>query len=91
LSLGQTKVGKKSNEKTAIPQLLEDIDIQSVLVSIDVMGCHSKVAQQIRENQADYLLALKQNQKGVHEEVRDWMQSRKASWEKDIQTDHVGG
>ncbi|MCL4163957.1 UNVERIFIED_CONTAM: hypothetical protein GTU68_057279 [Idotea baltica] len=91
LSLGQTKVAKKSNEKTAIPQLLEDIDIEGALVSIDAMGCHSTIAQQIRENQADYLLALKLNQKGVHEEVRDWMQSRKASLEKDIQTDYVGG
>ena len=77
--------------KTAIPDLLENIEIKGALVSIDAMGCHSNIAAQIRENQADYLLALKQNQKGVYEEVHDWMQARKESFDKDVQTDYVGG
>jgi predicted transposase YbfD/YdcC len=91
LSLGQTKVAKKSNEKTAIPDLLENIDIERALVSIDAMGCHSKIAALIRDNQADYLLGLKQNQKGLYEEIHDWMEARKESLDKDVQTDYVGG
>lgn len=91
LSLGQSKVAKKSNEKTAIPELINHIDIKGALVSIDAMGCHSKIANQIRENEGDYLLALKKNQKGLYEEVHDWMLQRKATFDKDEQTDYVGG
>jgi len=91
LSLGQTKVAKKSNEKTAIPDLLTHLDIKGALVSIDAMGCHSKIANLIRANQADYLLALKKNQKGLYEEVHDWMVHKKANFEKEVQVDYVGG
>lgn len=91
LSLGQSKVAKKSNEKTAIPDLIENLDISGALVSIDAMGTHVDFAQQIRAKQANYLLALKQNQKGLHEEVRDWMNSRKSQLDHDVQTDYVGG
>lgn len=91
ISLGQSKVAKKSNEKTAIPELIENIDIKGALVSIDAMGCHSKIAALIRLNEADYLLALKKNQKGLFEEVHDWMNSRKDSFDVDVQTDYVGG
>lgn len=91
LSLGQSKVAKKSNEKTAIPDLLDNIDIKGALISIDAMGTHVKFAEQIRFKEADYLLALKLNQKGLHEEVRDWMTSRRANLEEDVQIDYVGG
>lgn len=91
LSLGQSKVAKKSNEKTAIPDLLDNLNISGALVSIDAMGTHVNFAQQIRDQQAHYLLALKRNQKGLHEEVRDWMNSRKPQLDKDIQKDYVGG
>lgn len=91
LSLGQSKVAKKSNEKTAIPDLLDNLDISGALVSIDAMGTQVSFAQQIRDKQAHYLLALKQNQKGLYEEVRDWMNSRKPQLDKDIQKDYVGG
>ncbi len=91
LSLGQSKVAKKSNEKTAIPDLIDHIDIKGALVSIDAMGCHSKIANQIRENEGDYLLALKKNQKGLYEEVYDWMVNRKCTFDKDEQIDYVGG
>jgi len=91
LSLGQSKVAKKSNEKTAIPDLIKNLDIEGALVSIDAMGCHSNIASLIRSNQADYLLALKQNQKGLHEEVHDWMNKHKNNFNKDVQVDYVGG
>ncbi len=91
LSLGQYKVAKKSNEKTAIPDLIENLDLTGALVSIDAMGTHIGFAQQIRDKQAHYLLALKQNQKGLQEEVRDWINRRKAQLEQEVQTDYVGG
>jgi len=62
LVLGQRKVDEKSNEITAIPELLKVIDIKGALVTIDAMGCQKKIAQQIIEQQGDYVLALKGNQ-----------------------------
>lgn len=91
LSLGQSKVAKKSNEKTAIPDLLEHLDISGALVSIDAMGTHANFAQQIRDKGAHYLLALKQNQKGLYQEVHDWMKSRQDQLLQDVQVDYVGG
>jgi len=76
LSLGQVKVDKKSNEKTAIPELLEAIDLQGALVSIDAMGCDKKIAATIRSKEGDYLLALKKNQKGLYE-ARHWKDSKR--------------
>lgn len=91
LSLGQLKVSKKSNEKTAIPDLIENMDILGALVSIDAMGCDKKIAKSIKGNGGDYLLALKKNQKNLFEEIHDWMQSRKALLDKYVETDYVGG
>ena len=91
LSLGQVKVDKKSNEKTAIPELLEAIDLQGALVSIDAMGCDKKIAATIRSKEGDYLLALKKNQKGLYEEVEDWMKKHKSTMENYSETDYVGG
>jgi predicted transposase YbfD/YdcC len=91
LSLGQSKVNKKSNEKTAIPEIIEAVDIESALVSIDAMGCDKKIASLIRANKGDYLLALKKNQKGLYEEVHDWMKNHKASMDCFTDTDYVGG
>lgn len=91
VSLGQVKTDKKSNEKTAIPDLLEAIDVRGALVSIDAMGCDKKVAAHIRSKGGDYLLALKNNQKGLYEEARDWMAKRRGSMDVHSQTDYVGG
>ena len=84
-------MAKKSNEKTAIPDLIESLDISGALVSIDAMGTHVGFAQRVRSKQVHYLLALKQNPKGLHEEVRNWMTKHKSQMDKDIQTDYVGG
>ena len=69
LVLGQTKVSEKSNEITAIPPLLEMLAIRGCLVSIDAMGCQTKIAQMIVEQGADYVLALKGNQGDLHTDV----------------------
>ena len=60
--LGQCKVDDKSNEITAIPELLRVLDVSGCVVTIDAMGCQTKIAQSIREEKADYLLQVKDNQ-----------------------------
>ena len=91
LSLGQSKVSKKSNEKTAIPELIKAIDIKNALVSTDAMGCDKSTASLISSNEGDYLLALKKNQKGLYEEVHDWMNHHHTKMDSHEHTDYVGG
>lgn len=71
LVLGQVKVDDKSNEITAIPELLAVLDLAGCIVTIDAMGCQKGIASQIVEQGADYVLALKENQGGLHQEVTD--------------------
>jgi predicted transposase YbfD/YdcC len=72
LVLGQEAVEEKSNEITAIPALLERIDLVGALVSIDAMGCNPNIAQSIRDAKADYLLAVKDNQPTLHADVKSY-------------------
>ena len=69
LSLGQVVVDEKSNEITAIPELLQLLEISGALVTIDAMGCQKEIAEQIREREGDYVLAVKQNQPTLYEQV----------------------
>jgi len=71
LSLGQVVVGEKSNEITAIPELLQLLEITGALVTIDAMGCQKEIAQRIRERGGDYILAVKQNQPTLYEQVEE--------------------
>ena len=71
LVLGQVKVADKSNEITAIPELLAMLEIAGCIVSIDAMGCQVKIAEQIVEQGADYVLGLKGNQESLHETVAE--------------------
>jgi len=66
LVLGQEKVSAKSNEITAIPELLAALDLRGWLVSIDAMGCQKAIAEQIIDGKGDYLLAVKGNQQRLH-------------------------
>jgi predicted transposase YbfD/YdcC len=72
LVLGQEAVDEKSNEITAIPALLERIDVKGALVSIDAMGCNASVAQSILDAGADYLLAVKDNQPTLHADIKNY-------------------
>ncbi|MCY3691442.1 MAG: ISAs1 family transposase [Chloroflexota bacterium] len=65
------KTDEKSNEITAIPQLLEMLELNGGIVTIDAMGCQREIAQQITEGGADYVLAVKENQRQLHEGIRD--------------------
>ena len=69
LSLGQVKVDDKSNEITAIPELLSLLDLKGCLVTIDAMGCQRDIARQIVEAGGDYLLAVKGNQETLAEDI----------------------
>jgi predicted transposase YbfD/YdcC len=68
--IGQLKTDAKSNEITAIPELVKLLDIKGCLVSIDAMGCQTKIAEEIVENGADYLLAVKDNQQSLANSVQ---------------------
>jgi predicted transposase YbfD/YdcC len=70
LVLGQLKVDDKSNEITAIPQLLDLLEISGCIVTIDAMGCQREIAKKIREKDADYVLALKGNQGYLFDDVK---------------------
>ena len=65
LVLGQVKVAEKSNEIIAIPKLLEMLAIDGAIITIDAMGCQRDIAQKVIDKKADYVLALKGNQKLV--------------------------
>jgi predicted transposase YbfD/YdcC len=70
LVLGQVAVDGKSNEITAIPKLLELLDISGAVVTIDAMGCQKEIAAKIREGGGDYVLAVKDNQPHLLEDIQ---------------------
>jgi predicted transposase YbfD/YdcC len=73
LVLGQLKVADKSNEITALPELLRVLELSGCIVTVDAMGCQKNIAKEIQEADADYVLALKGNQEVVHEEVKSFL------------------
>ena len=72
LVLGQVAVGNKTNEITAIPELLTMLDIENSIITLDAMGCQREIAQQIIKQKADYILALKGNHSGMQAELEAW-------------------
>jgi len=70
IMLGQVKTKEKSNEIEAIPRLLSMLDISKSIVTIDAMGCQKDIALQIIEQGADYVLALKENQPSLHQDIK---------------------
>jgi hypothetical protein len=69
LVLGQAKVADKSNEIVAIPKLLDLLQIEGAIVTIDAMGCQRDIARKIIDKKADYILALKGNQGSLREDA----------------------
>lgn len=96
LVLGQHKVAEKSNEITAIPALLQVLELAGCIVTIDAMGCQKEIAAQIVEKKADYILALKGNQGSLHEEVRMYFETARHfnfkqiahSYHQEVEGDH---
>ena len=81
LVLGQVKVSEKSNEITAIPKLLEVLSIEDSIVSIDAMGCQCDIAEEIISKKEDYILAVKENQQQLYQDIEDEFR-----FAKDLQT-----
>jgi predicted transposase YbfD/YdcC len=75
LVLGQVKVDDKSNEITAIPKLLERLNITGAVITMDAMGCQKKIAKQIIKKGGDYVLSLKGNQGSLHDDVKTYFES----------------
>src|SRR3954468_201905 len=73
LSLGQVACAEKSNEITAIPELLRLVDIKGAIITIDAMGTQKAIAKQIVEGEADFVLALKGNQDSLHQALIDYV------------------
>jgi len=71
LVLGQRKVDEKSNEITAVPELLSYLDLKGCIVTVDALNCQKKTAAQIVKQEGDYVLALKDNHRHMHEDVCD--------------------
>lgn len=76
MTLGQVAVDSKSNEITAIPKLLEMLELKGAIVSIDAMGCQKEIAKQIIEGGGDYVLAVKDNQPKLSEAVNKFFLER---------------
>jgi predicted transposase YbfD/YdcC len=72
ISLGRVAVAEKSNEITAIPKLLDLLDVAGAVVTIDAMGCQTEIAEKVLERKADYVLAVKGNQPTLHEGIVDF-------------------
>ena len=86
LSLGQYKVDAKSNEITAIPELLKLLELSGCLVTIDAMGCQKKIATAILKKGADYLLAVKGNQKTLYGEITRTFDQH---WQNNLKTRQI--
>ena len=70
--LGEKRVKEKSNEITAIPNLLDTLNVKGHIITTDAMGCQTDIVAKIRKRWADYVLALKGNQPGLHEDVKQY-------------------
>jgi predicted transposase YbfD/YdcC len=86
--LGQIKTADKSNEITAIPELLKMLDIEGAIVTIDAMGCQKKIAEQIIGQGADYVLSLKGNHSNLHDDVVQFMTDARAGHFSDVHLEH---
>jgi predicted transposase YbfD/YdcC len=89
LVLGQEATEEKSNEITAIPKLLELLELKGCLVTIDAMGCQTAIAAQIIAQGGDYVLGLKGNQSAMQEAVEDYWTTARAAEFADVKHDFI--
>lgn len=89
LVLGQAKVAEKSNEITAIPALLQALDLHGCIVTIDALGCQTDITQTIIDQHADYMLALKGNQGHLLDDVSDLFATARAANFTDVVHDYA--
>ena len=84
--LGQVKTEEKSNEITAVPELLDKLELSGCIVTLDAMGRQREIAKQVKEGGGDYVLGVKGNQKKLDREVRQYFD---AAGEKDFECDGI--
>jgi len=89
LVLGQVKVDDKSNEITAIPKLLQVLEVAGCIVTIDALGCQTEIAQTIVDLDADYVLAVKENQGHLYEDIVDLFDAAQEVNFKDVPHDYA--
>lgn len=89
LVLGQEATAEKSNEITAIPRLLELLDLKGCIITIDAMGCQTAIAKQIVDQKGDYVLGLKDNQLLLHEAVDDYFSLARRDHFKHVKYDYA--
>ncbi len=89
LVLGEVVVEGKSNEITAIPQLLEMLSLKGAVVTIDAMGAQKSIVKQIREKKADYCVALKANHSNLYKGLHDWLGKTQSNDWQQIEADYV--
>lgn len=89
LVLAQVKVDDKSNEITALPELLRQLAVAGCIVTIDAIGCQREIAKQIVGQGGDYVLALKENQGTLYQDVQDSFNQAEASGFEQIKSDHA--
>jgi predicted transposase YbfD/YdcC len=87
LVLGQEATNAKSNEITAIPRLLERLALAGALVTLDAMGCQTKIAEAIQAKGADYLIAVKDNWPNLHGEIERYFETPPDSLDRHVTTD----
>lgn len=87
LILGQLKTNAKSNEITAIPELLDMLLVKGCIITIDAMGCQRDIAEKIIDKKADYVLALKGNQPELYENVVQWFNEAEVNGFKGFEVD----
>lgn len=91
LVIGQVKTNQKSNEITAIPELINVLDIEDCIITIDAMGCQTKIAEVVIANGADYILAVKENQKELYVNIIDtfrFAETKKLKSHEDVDIGH---
>lgn len=88
ITLGQVATDEKSNEITALPQLIELLDLKDCVVTIDAAGCQKNIAAAIVEKEADYVLALKGNQETLHEQTAEYFEQQLGSDMPDAKMRH---
>lgn len=88
--LAQQSVEDKSNEITAIPRVLDQINIQGAIITSDAMGCQKNIAKTIVDKEADYMLALKRNQESLADEVENYFDQADAIDFKGVECDALG-
>lgn len=79
--LAQSQVAKKTNEIKAIPELLQTVYIEGAIINIYAIDCLEDITEQIIKQKADYIIGLKANQEGLYEQIVDWFEHVKPTWQ----------